>query len=360
MIIRLGLLDSDERYLKLLSGYFNEHPDENFQIESYLFFDTDSYESFKQSGTRIDILLASPDELKNSDAVPDRTVLAYLTEDKTIQSWDGYPVICKFQKASDILRSIQGLAAKLSAGAGNFSLGKAGGIISFIGAAGGVGTTTAAMGCAVRMANIGKSVLYFNMQQTARPEAVFQSGASISEVYYAYREWKSMSGNANEGSLQLRLKSLVSKDQEFGVDSFAGFTLPLDALEIQAAEIAELAKVLSGLYDIVVVDLESRIDEVLMEFLKIANWTVLVSDGIEDSNYCLERLSKSIDELNKADGILKGEVGVLYSKFGSASRHTGLDNYVRNVGDIPKVGNATKKEIVRTLRNSTAFALLEK
>lgn len=360
MIIRLGLLDKDERYIKLLSGYFNEHSDMSFQIESYLFFDVDSFQKFQKSGAKLDILLASAEVLGDSGIVPEKTVLSYLTEDPSIQTWDGYPAMCKYQKTGSLLKKIHSLAAKVMAEGGNFSLGTQGGMIAFIGTAGGVGTTTAAMGCAERMVSVGRSVLYFSAQQNARPEYIFQAGASMSEVYYAYREWKSMGAKAGEGKLQLRLKSMISTDTESGVASFAGFNLPLDALDIKASEVAELLKVLSGLYDVVIIDLENRIDDVLIEILKIVNWTILVSDGSENANHCLQRFAGSISELNNSGSAIKGEVGLLYTRFGSASKHTTVDSYIRSLGDIPKIGNADQKEIVRNLKNSKAFALLEK
>ena len=360
MIVRLGLLDSDERYIKLLSNYFNEHSDNSFRIESYLFFDILSFQKFQSSGKKLDILLASTDIFKSSEQASDKALLVYLTEDASIQEWNGNPAICKFQKAGDLLRKIQGFAAQSLAQSGNYSLGTQGGVIAFMGSAGGIGTTTVAMGCAERMALLEKNTLYFSVQQNARPESVFQCGASMSDVYYAYREWKSMGVSEGVGKLQLRLKSMISADPESGVSCFSGFNLPLDALDIKASEVAELVAVLSGLYDIVIVDLENKIDDVLIEMLKTVDWLILVSDGTENTNVGMHRFIMSLNELNNSEGLLKGQIGVMYTKFGSASQRIKLPGFITDLGDIPRIVDSNQNEIVKNLKNSAAFALLEK
>lgn len=360
MIVRLGLLDRDEKYIKLLSAYFNEHSDSSFQIESYLFFDIENYRKFQKNGKKLDLLLASTELLVDTESVEDTGSVVYLTEDSSIKTWNDRPAVCKYQRADKLLMSVRGLAAGRLGEGSNFSLGTKGGIIAFMGAAGGVGTTTSAMGCACRMAMLGKSVLYFSVQQNARPESVFQSGASMSDVYYAYREWKSMGSNEGFGKLQLKLKSMVNEDSESGVASFKGFDLPLDALDIKASEISELVEVLSGLYDVVVVDIESRIDDMTIELLKCVDWMVMISDGSEKANYNLQRLSVSINELNNQTGRFSGQIGYLYNKFGSSSQRITPESYITDLGDIPRIINSGMNEIVRNLKNSEAYVLLEK
>lgn len=365
MIIRLGLMDKDEQYIVRLADYFNTHMGEDTTFEISLFSGLDDYEAFRRNGGQLDILLASPEVLEDPERVEAQTVLAYLSEDMTMVSYKGCDAICKYQKAFHIGRAVQGLAAKARKDGGKYALGGNGRILLFFGAAGGMGSTTAAIGCAVRLAHLGRRVVYLNYQQSWYPDSYFDGGgASLSDVHYTFQEWQRLENDGDDGSvhrLQLRLKSLLTRDGATGVEYYNCFTLPADGLDMSVEEITEQLKALAGQYDDCIVDMDGRLCDELLAVLKISAWSVIVSDGSEKGNFCLDRTVKSLKALNDGgESLLSREIGALYTKFGSEARvDESLPGFVRVLGRIPFYRGASSKAIVRDLANCSTYRMLE-
>lgn len=366
MIVRLGLMDQDERYLSRIAAFFSAHPEDTMQLELCLFSSVEECNAYLSANGRLDILLAAPELLPDPAALKKPTILAYLSEDKSMTAWAGCPAVCKYQKASAILRSIQGLAANIHNAGGSYDLGGGGRVVLFAGSAGGAGCSTAAMACAVHLAAQGRRTVYFSLQQNAQPELFFAGhGASMSDVHYSYQEWQRMAGGEtsedSRRSLQLKLKSMLATDEKTHVDSFAGFTLPLDAMDFDGAEAAGLIRALAAQYDCCVVDADGRLDDTLLQALPCAQWFVAVSDGTEKCNRALTRLLTSLRELNSAgDALLTGEAAVLYNRFGSQARPAAdLPGYVQVLGQIPRYSNAAPGGIITEIASGAFFAALE-
>lgn len=367
MIVRLGLMDRDERFISKLAAYFQDHMEESVRLELCLFTDVDECNAYLKKNGALDILLATPETLAQPDDLCKRVNLAYFSEDKSMTAWAECPVICKYQKASAILRSVLGLAADLTQKGGQYSLGEGGVVFLFAGACGGVGCTTAAMACAATMAACGKRTVYFTLQHNAMPETVFAGhGASMSDVHYHYQEWRRMSADsaAEDGDrgLQLKLKSLLATDERTRVDSFAGFTLPLDAMDLTPAEAVDLVRALSALYDYCIVDVDGVLNETLLQLLPLAQWTVLVGDGTDKSNLALERMVESLRQLNGSqDAPLGGELATLYNRFGSRARRAQqIPGFVKKLGEIPNYSHAAQSSIVQEIAKGPMFTILER
>lgn len=367
MIVRLGLMDEDERFTGKLAAYFQDHMEETVRLELCLFTNLEECNEYLQKSGVLDILLATPQTLPDPAALYKQVNLAYFGEDKSMTAWADFPVICKYQKASAILRSVLGLAASLSQKGGRYSLGESGIVLLFAGVCGGVGCTTAAMACAATMAAAGKRTVYFSLQQNAEPETVFGGhGASMSEVHYHYQEWqRSTSGTGGEEGqrgLQLKLKSLLATDERTRVDSFASFTLPLDALDFTPAEAVGLVRALSAMYEYCVVDMDGQLGDALVQMLPIAQWTILVGDGTDKSNRAMQRLIESIRQLNNSqDPVLGGELATLYNRFGSrAQRAADIPGFVKKLGEIPNYSHADQGAIVQEIAKGPMFTILER
>lgn len=366
MIVRLGLLDQDERYLEKIAAYISAHPDETLRLELCLFTSVEDCNAYLSTNARLDILLAVPALLPDPSVLKRQVILAYLGDDKTMTAWQGHPAICKYQKASLFLRSVQGLAANLQNLGGSYNLGGNGAALLFMGAAGGVGCSTAAMACAARLASQGRRVVYLSLQPNAMPELFFEGhGSSMSDVHYSYQEWKHRlsDGDSAENlrSLQLKLKSLLATDAGTRVDCFAGFTLPLDAMDFTGSEAADLVKALTAQYDYCVVDVDSQLSELLLQVLPCVQWLTVVSDGTTKCNRAMSRLLEALQVLSSSqEARWNCEMAVLYNQFGSrAQREDNVPAYVKQLGEIPRYGNALQKDIVPEIARGTLFDGLE-
>lgn len=367
MIICLGFLDRDEKYLDKIAAYISAHPDDIMRLELCLFTSVEECNAYLATNARMDILLATPELLPDPSVLVRQPILAYLSDDKTMTAWADHPAICKYQKASLLLRFVQGLAANIRNAGGSYTLGGNGTILLFMGACGGVGCSTAAMACAVQQAARGKRVVYFSLQQNAMPELFFgDQGKSMSDVHYAYQEWQHLlpqsNGQENIRSLQLKLKSLLVTDERTGVDYFAGFTLPVDAMDFTGNEAEDLVKALAAQYDCCIVDTDSQLNVMLMQMLSCVQWLTVVSDGTPKSNQAMVRLLESLKVLRGSqETSMNCDVAVLYNQFGShAKLMQNTPSHVKKLGEIPRYGNALQKDIVAEITKGTFFDGLEK
>ena len=157
MRIRLGCLSEDRRYMMRLTNFFMaRYPG---QIEASVFTRQQELMSFFEDGGRMDVLLAQPDMLTSPQSLPGRVILAYLVEEPDVTGWNGRPAVCKYQKAQQLFRAVQGLAAEQDAQGRQYGRQRQAQMVLFMGAAGGVGCTTAAIGFAARMASSLRSIL---------------------------------------------------------------------------------------------------------------------------------------------------------------------------------------------------------
>lgn len=367
MIIRLGLLDEDERYTSRLAAYLGSHADEGTQFELFLFSETADYNAFMKNGGRLDILLATAAAMRDPEEIRSRLVFAYLSEDMSIVSYNEIDAICKYQRASDILRAIQGLAAQINKGNIKYSLGDKGRVILFAGAAGGMGCTTAAIGCAARLAQQGRKAIYLSFQQSWLPDDYFNTyGSSLSDVHYAYQEWLregsgSETDEADKHRLQLRLKSMLARDSATRVESYGCFTLPADGLDIFTEELTGQIEALASQCDDCIVDLDGRLDESFLSVMRISSWAIFVTDGTPKGNSCTNRLLQSLKAISDSgEPLLNRDIGVLYSRFGSKARtDEELPKFVRVLGKIPRYEGASARAIVQDLAKCEVYRILE-
>lgn len=358
MRIRLGLLDDDMRYLNRLTDYFGVHY--TMQIEANLFTEVEELQAFLNQRGRLDVLLASRELLPDPSILPKRIQLAYLSEENGLTMLAGKPAVCKYQKAEAIYRAVQGLAASLDMGEKKYASGGNCEVFLFAGAAGGVGCSTAAMGCAARLAAQGRSTIYISLQQTAMIESVFRTcGASMSRVRYEIKSWK-QSGHGDTDKLQMKLQSLLATDPDTHVMCCGGFELPLEAMDMDAGEVEALLKAVAGLCDCCVLDMDGRLNGMLLSAIRGAAWTVLVSDGSTRGNRGLEGLIRSIEILDSTDEpVLHGRLGVLYNRFGSAAAEAELPVQANLLGKVPNYAGSAEKRIVQELIGSGVYTLLE-
>lgn len=368
MIIKLALLDKDERFISRLAERLGASGDDSVSFQFFLFSSLDDYQRFRENG-KIDILIASTESLESLEELGEGTPVAFFSEDKKMTRYMGCPAICKYQRSSEILRGIQGAVAELiNSGRGQSYMMSHGRVFLFAGAAGGMGTSTAAVGCAAHFAAKGEKVVYISYQQSAQNLLFFKKrGESMSEVHYVYQEWlrrdeESDGHNSSDYLLQMRLKSLLAHDPTTGVDCFDDFRLPIDMMDLKGDEIVAQINALTGVSDVCVVDMDGCLCDDFFRVVRTAGWVVLVSDGSKHGNLSTKRMLDSFNALNDSgEELFNREIGILYNRFGSESEtDTAVSGLFREIGKIPRYQNASSEQIVMEVAKSNLFDTLER
>lgn len=359
MLIRLGLLDTDFRYINKLADYFGHHY--NREMEVRQFSDSRTLMESLNRHERLDVLLASPDAFNDPALLPTGLQFAYLAEDMR-DSIGGVPAVCKYQRADALFRAVEILAENVAIGK------KADGdcrLILFTGAVGGIGCSTAALGCAVRLAAQGTETLYINLQSHGRTDSVFSAvGAPMTRVLYEIKSWlqinkKEEQAKENLGKLQTKLRNLAMTDPQYRVTSFDGFNLPLESMDLNSDDINALIKAIPSMCGCCILDMDSVFSPVLFAAMKRADEVVVVSDGSKRGNICLSKILDSINILNSTDTpILRGDLGVLYTHFGSTASQIELPAYAKLIGTIPNYAGSDEKRIVDEIIGSNIFDVI--
>lgn len=351
MKIRLGILDKDKKYTSRIISHFNSHYSN--QVDIYLFSTEEAFRDFSKT-RKIDVLIASPDDVPQEFKPPRNVAFAYFSETKDVETIRNQTTICRYQRADLIFNEIVKLYSELDSGQ-TYKQGEGSGqLVTFSGAAGGVGTTTVAVSCAKTLAHAGKSVLFIDLEQNG-DLSYFLTGegaATMSDVLYAVK--------SKRANLGLKLSSMVRQDSS-GVCFFDAFAVMLDALELKATDVTDLINAMTstGAYEYVVVDLGTDFDECRRKIMMNATMTFLVSDGMSVANIKLARLAKSMEliDANKQSRTL-AHTSILYNRFGSKSLEAVCDPSIGIFGKTGKFEGGTIGQVIDQIVLSKIFVKL--
>ena len=106
-MIRFCILDHDTRYAEALVNFLSVRY--GSQVEPYLFHSLDALRDYLKDH-RPDLVLASAELLAKPELLPSQAV-AYLSEDRDIERFNGRPVVFRYQRGESLLRQIKGIAA---------------------------------------------------------------------------------------------------------------------------------------------------------------------------------------------------------------------------------------------------------
>lgn len=347
MRIRLGLL-GNYSYIMRLSNYFSANYSD--KLEVFAFTESAGLREHLRHA-KIDVLLAEPDVVSNDLLIPRTTIMAYMSDAPDIQSINEIRAICKYQKAELIYREILSLYAELDQRTAYKMTEGFCPAVLFMGAAGGVGNTTAAIACARRLASAGKKVLYLNLEENGvlSPFMKGDGSTTLSDVLYAVK--------SNRSNLALKLESMVRKSTH-NVYFYEPFQNTLDACEMTESDLKSILDTVThyGNYDLVIFDSEARSSWKRELLMKYAGSIVLTSDGSEVAE---EKLGKILREFEIRDEQeekrLLSKAGILYNRVsedihGSDTRHSELV-----LGKVGVIKNKNSAAIAGELAQKTVF-----
>lgn len=351
MRIRLGLLERNPHYIRRFIDYFSAHYTE--EIEVFAFSEVERLEEHLKK-TRVDVLLADDELLPDEFPVPKSTILAFLSETPDIRTIRDVQAVCKYQRAEQIYREVLNLYAELDRMASYRTAANHIPLLLFMGAAGGVGTTSLAAACATYLSRAGYKALYLNLEANGTVKEFFtgEGQSTLSDVLYAIK-----SSHAN---LAIKLESMVRRD-ESGVYFYEPFAVTLDGREMRGQDLEELLEVLTkyGAFDFVVADTESHITDKRETLLDYSSAVFLVSDGTQLSNTKLRRVLQefAIRDEHEEERLL-ARTQVIYNRFDQNKRQLSSE-YEENVFLLaPFNFGRTPKQVIQELAERGEFGKL--
>lgn len=349
MKIKLAILEKDLSYLNRIVTVFSTKYADKFQIYSF----SDLQIAINAIATeKIDVLIANDSFEIDSTAIPKRCSFAYFVDNMDIDSINGLPAICKYQKAELIYKQILSI---FSENAGRFTDLKLTDdectFYSFSSPCGGTGTSSVAVGYAMHMALQGKRVLYLNLNPFDTSDLFFSGEGQfgMSDVIFSLKSKKA--------NLAMKLESYVKQDKS-GVFFFSQPNYALDMLELKHEEKLQLLSELKllGAYDIIVLDMDFGLDKQHMDFYNKSQTVLMVSDGSESANIKVQNAYSALIMMEQSsDSSIAGRFALVYNRFSSKTGHTieGLD--IRNIGGAPVYANATCKQVAQQLMTLDMF-----
>lgn len=348
MKIRVGILEQDNIYMTRLVRYFATYYID--KVEMSVFHNEDMLLDFLQY-SKIDVLLANPELIPENAEFPRTMMIAYLSESSGGQLVDNVKVISKYQRAGLLYQEILGLYAELDRKTSYQKAEGASPVYLFMGASGGVGTTTVAIACAVSLASYGKRVLYLNLEENGviAPFLEGDGNATLSDVLYAVKSKRS--------NLLLKMESMVRKSEQ-GVYFYEPFTIALDAHEMSEDDLKEIIDTVTlyDSYDCIVVDIDSEVQwkrDLLMGYAKTV---FLISDGSEISDRKLERtLNEFMIKDKREDERNIAKTKVLYNRYLKKSKKADSVCQENIYGMINAVEKSSPKNIVEEISRKPVF-----
>lgn len=349
MRIKLALLDNDERYINKIASALNSKY--NQDIELYVFTDRDIMNKTIDLNS-INVFITNP-SLYDLDTISNRNIgLAYFTDSADIISVKGHKTVHKFQKLEKIYNSIKLMyeeVYEVEVDKGINDLSHCTQFIVYTSFSGGTGTSIVAMSDAITKSKIGKKVLYLNLEYFDTTELCFipnENSATFGDVVYSIKK--------KTRNLELKLESLVSKDDESGVFFFKKSSVLLDKLEIfNVEDLTVLFNALEHMnFEYVVVDRNINFSCEEQYIFSRARKIRFVVDGSEISNQKFLGLMNALpllDERNKTDFCSKIEI--IYNKMSTSSNNRIKGDNIKIVASISKYKTSKEIDIVHEIVN---------
>ncbi len=352
MRIRLAIYDSNIEFMSRLSKIFQQKYADKIDLSMFTTEDA-LYGKLKEAHT--DMALFDQSVKIRPEQIPEGMVAGYFSHIPDVEEVDGYPAICKYQKAETIYKMILGLCAegsseiKLKKGEGDLR------IVLFTSVQGGSGTSTAAAAYALRRAEEKKKIFYLNLQKFG-DTLLFFSGEgkqSFSDVIYALKSRK--------GNLLMKIESAAECDPS-GVEFFHSCRNAYDMFELTDGEIELLIQgfLQNDRYEELVIDLSGELTERMIMLMKdYAEKIVYVADVNEAGKGKFERFCEVILVLEQMHGCdILSKIRLVYNRYSTKVHIPDETSAVLTAGSINRFQGITGKELVREIARAPFLDLI--
>ncbi len=344
MKIKLVLLDKDREYLgRLVPVLINKYPD---KLEIYSF--TDSKLAFETLKTiKADVFLMDEEFDISMPLIPEKCGFAYMSKEADVESIRGQRAVSKYRRVDLFYKDILGIYAENSSIITGYksNSNKATGIVTFMSASGGAGSSLLAAVFARYVASCDKKVLYLNLEQLGSADDYFtdEGRLDFSDVVYAVKSRKV--------NLALKLESIVKQDSS-GVCFYSSSNLALDLLELDEEDVSILLQELCsrGMYDYIVVDADCNLDKRTRRIMEFCEKIVLVSEDMPVSHNKLRRLYDALyvlEEQEPADILSK--LLLVYNKADVDNLKIVEETDIKYLGCVPYFKGETADDIMNRM-----------
>lgn len=336
VILKVAIADANEAYLDRLTMVLAEYS--GIRISTY----TDK-EILKRdiAQGKCQVLLLDP-VLFSEELVWENlsAVIVLAGENAVPLALRDFPAVRKFQRASLIYKQMLAICSDKIESLGSGRNGTAN-VVSVYSPIGGSGKTSISLIVANKLALLNYRVLYVNFEPFAS-EAFFlpQTGTeSLSTLLGRFHQ---------KGDHTMFMQSCLQKknDNLFYMNHFDS---PNDYAALSAEDIVKLVTLLrkSGCFDVIVIDMESALDEKIQSVFNLSDHILLVerTDGISnikiESFYSLAYLME--DHGDKMMRVLNFDIG----------RNVEVASEIPLVGRISAVANVDSASLIEDKTNST-------
>ncbi|MFX3635130.1 MAG: AAA family ATPase [Candidatus Pristimantibacillus sp.] len=273
MRFQIAIAVKEQEYVSRLAEYVRSSPfSEQWQLTA--FTNPDAFTQFLKGGYPVDFIAAEPSMLDAAgDAIPSVPIVALVTARG--QSYKHHELM-QFQPLPELLQSISSLHAANGNRTTSSSDERMGKVISVYSASGGVGKTTLSLQLVNTAASNGYRVFYLNLEKWNAMEACLGpanssvEGEGLSQLLYGL---KSQPDKVSNWLAQHRKRHPVLKG-----DYVLPFSNTDDRLTLQASDAEAIIQniVLSGLYDLIVIDLDDGLDELHLALFEQSDQVIWV------------------------------------------------------------------------------------
>lgn len=345
MKITVVILTKDKKYA---SAFMNEMMNRySNQLEISVFSKAELALN-KVSQMHCDIFWADRDLVDSDTQLPKSCSLVYMSELKGVESIEGIPVVMKYQSVDEIYSNFLDIYANkgpVEMGYGNLDTK----ILTFLGGAGGVGTSTVAVACAKYIAQEKKeSVLYLNLEETGTADLYFHAEGQQDFGKVLYALFMNNSGSA------MKVKSALKQDIS-GVYFYSGAHQAMDMLDVNEEVMEDLFKALNkiDMFKWIIVDMDFQLSEKVFQQMGRSAKTILLSDGSIGAN---QKLARKIDALQlvetQNEKLSLNRVSLLYNRFRSVSGKHLSNATIETIGKISRVEASDDSEVIQFMVTS--------
>lgn len=336
MILKMAIADSNTEYVQrmrsVLEGYDT--------LKLFIYPDKQALE--KALATRQFDVLLFDSSFYNGQIETKKSMLTVMLLDEEA----GVPEACrpfkkirKYQRISRIYQQVLELYAEISGDMGNVAgLGRVS-KIAFFSPVGGVGKTTLALVAATKLAMMGHRCFYLNLENIASEDCYLPQNAQkgISEIAAFLGE------NIN---FRMKIESLL---QAKGTNLYYlnHFDSPNDLCELSEQELAELLEQIekTGLFDVIVLDMEVSVDRKALRVFEMAEKIVLVE---KNDALAVGKLNRFLAQAHIMNECHDKMYRVLNFDIGKGS---GLTSSIPLIGRISMAQNPDSAQFITILAN---------
>lgn len=342
MNISLAIADSNTEYVERLSEELQQYAELSITIY------TNGRKLKEDMNVKhFDIVLFDPDISEEKLSFPGiKLPICLYSDEAEHSSWYAdCAKVKKYQRISIIYKSFIREYADKAGYSADFDYSENTRIIAVYSPIGGSGKTTISLAVAGKLVNMGKTVLFLSMEQLN----------SSSFVNVSYEEGITALVNKaadNHGNFELKLKGITKQGMN-GMSYIEGFDRIVDYCAVTEGEMTDVLNKIkrSGIFDVIVIDMESNLDIIGKAVLEIADRIAIVEKTGELPGVKMSLFAKQAVTDNYKEKMLR------ICNFAENNSVYNMDLALDTVGTVHNYGNLQLKNVIQAINSNNEITV---